>query len=69
MRAVIRTNPHLRTYDKENCIYYTYNCSRKEIAYDLRELHRELSEMLDAITTNPLFISGWVDSMPNEQIK
>ena len=69
MRAVIQTNPHLRTYDKESGVYYTYNRKMERIEYSLRDLKDELWRMLDVITENPVFLSAWTDSLPTESIK
>lgn len=69
MRDVILTNPHLRTYDKTNGIYITYNQSLKQINYDLHELKRELQELLETITNNPVFNSAWVDKSPTDKIQ
>lgn len=69
MKAVIQTNSHLRTYNKENGIYYTYDRAMKCIEYDLHILRNEMQEMLKRITENPVFEFAWVDIMPNEAIK
>lgn len=69
MRAVIQTNPHLRTYDKENGVYYTYNRAMKRIEYDLHQLQNELLEMLGQITENPVFDSAWTDSISTESVQ
>ena len=69
MRAVINTNPHLRTFDKENYTYITYNRKLQPITYDLRELREELNIMLERITTNPAFEEGWITEMTGEIIK
>lgn len=60
LREVIMSKPHLRTYDKENHIYYTYGRNKKRIVYNLDELKRELDIMLDRIINNPVFNSAWV---------
>lgn len=72
IRVVIHANPHLRTYDKESGVYHTY--IRKggtliRFEYDLNELRRELRQLLDCITSNPLFNSGWTTEMPIEKIE
>lgn len=68
MREVIINKPHLRTYDKENGVYHTYNHKLEPISYNLYQLHEELHRMLVAIETNPVFESAWVDTMPNEEL-
>lgn len=69
MRTIIMQNPHLRTYDKESGIYYTYNNKMNPISYDLNQLNCELRTMLSKLTENPIFESGWVDSPPEETIR
>lgn len=69
MRAVIQTNPHLRTFDKEQFVYITYNRSKDRIEYDLKELRKELKSMLERITGNSIFESGWTQDMPNECVQ
>ena len=69
MRTIIIQNPHLRTYDKESGIYYTYNNKMNPISYDLNQLNCELRTMLSKLTENPIFESGWVDSPPEETIR
>lgn len=69
MRMTIQNNMHLRTYDKEQGIYITYNRQGKRITYDLCKLQAELTEMLRRLTENPIFNSAWVDSMPEEGLK
>lgn len=72
MRAVIQTNPHLRTYDIENHIYHTFirRSGRFErFEYNLIELRRELERMRDSIIDNPVFSSAWVEEMPIEQVE
>ena len=68
IRSTIQTNPHLRTYDKEHCIYYTYNRRFQRIEYDLKQLQCELETLRDRITNNELFNSGWEDFMPGETV-
>ena len=68
MRSVIQTNPHLRTYDKDRCIYYTYNSNRQPIEYDLKQLQCELETLLNRITNNELFNSGWEEFIPGETV-
>lgn len=69
MRTIIMQNPHLRTYDKESGIYYTYNNRMNPISYDLNQLNCELRTMLSKLTGNPIFEFGWVDSPPEEIIR
>ena len=72
MRAVIQTNPHLRTYDKENHIYHTFIRKHghfEKFEYDLVALRRELGEMLDTITANPIFDSAWVTEISTERVE
>jgi len=69
MRAVIQTNPHLRTYDKEIGVYYTYNRSMKRIEYNLYHLQKELRRMLGQITENPVFTSAWTNTNPTESVE
>lgn len=68
MRNVIRNHPHLRTYDKENGVYYTYNRNLQPIEFNLYQLQAELQQMLNTISTNPIIESAWVDTMPNEEL-
>ncbi len=68
MRAVILTNPHLRTYDRETGIYYTYDRKMNKIEYDLHKLYAELQEMLSRITAHPIFESAWTVNMPSENL-
>ncbi len=69
MRAVIQTNPHLRTFDKERFVYITYNRRQNRIEYDLKELRKELTSMLERITGNSIFESGWTQDMSNERVQ
>lgn len=69
MRAVINTNPHLRTFDKKNYTYITYDRKLQPITYDLRELREELNIMLERITSNPAFEEEWITEMTGEIIK
>lgn len=68
MRAIITINPHLRTCDKENQIYITYNRQLKRIEYNLRQLQQELFELQGVITSSNLFIDNWTRNIDNEQI-
>lgn len=69
IRIAIETNPHLRTYYKETGIYITSNRKLERIEYNLYDLQKELIEMLNRITKNPIFDSAWADSMPGEELK
>lgn len=72
MRAVIKANPHLRTYDKENHIYYTFVCSKgefKRAEYNLDELQSELEKMMHRISENSLFDSAWVTEISTEGVE
>ncbi len=69
MRRIIMKNPHLRTYDKEKGIYYTYNRELKQITYDLYRLRDELNELLYEINYNPVSNAAWIDSMPDEKVE
>lgn len=66
---VILSNPHLRTYDKEKGIYYTYNRFLKQIEYDFWRLRDELNDMLQKIYNNPMSSVAWVDTMPTENVE
>ncbi len=68
MRTIITQNPHLRTYDKENRIYITYNRQLKRIEYDFQKLQQELSEIQEIITSSSLFIDNWTNNIGNEQV-
>lgn len=68
IRTIINQNPHLRTYDKEAKIYYTYNRKLERINYDLRALQRELFEIKDIIEESSLFIGNWKTNIKNEQV-
>lgn len=68
MKAVIGTNPHLRTFDKDNFIYITYNRNLEMVTCDLKALREELYLMRDRITDNPIFESGWTDKMSCEDV-
>ncbi|MDD3261267.1 MAG: hypothetical protein PHU79_05040 [Oscillospiraceae bacterium] len=69
MKSAIQSNAHLRTYDKENQTYHTYNRKLRPITYNLNELWMQLQKMLGRITSHPVFESAWVDSMPGEELK
>lgn len=68
MRTVITQNPHLRTYDKENKIYITYNRQLNRIEYDLTKLQQELFELQGKITSSNLFIDNWTSNIDSEQV-
>ncbi len=59
IRHTIITDYHLRTYDKTNFIYYTFNGSLTKISYDLRVLKTELVNLRTLIADNPITNSGW----------
>lgn len=72
MRAVIQTNNHLRTFDKETGIYYTFirkDHSLRRFEYNLHDLRCELKQMLERITSNPVFNSAWTDSISTETVE
>ena len=69
MRETIENTPHLRIYDKEQQIYYTYNQRFERISYDLNQLRWELARLLTRITENPIFNSAWVYPMPGEDVR
>lgn len=69
IRAVVTTNPHLRTYDREHRQYITFNRKKERIIYDLPALQEELWRMLARITGSEAFTSGWEESMPTEELK
>lgn len=72
MRSVIHTNPHLRTYDTASHIYYSFirrNGRFEQFEYDLITLRQELEQMLNCITTNPLFNSAWVTEISTEHVE
>ena len=59
IRDIINDNYHLRTYDKTNFIYYTFNSNWRKIRYDLKTLERELVALRNLISGNPVTDSGW----------
>lgn len=59
IRDVIKDNYHLRTYDKTNFIYYTFNGGGRKISFDLRQLRTELTNLRTLIADNPITNSGW----------
>lgn len=59
VRKTIEKSPHLRTYDEETKIYYTYNRRAKKIEYNFNNLREELMRMKDRILNNPYYISAW----------
>ena len=69
MRNTILNNPHLRTYDKSNGIYYTYNRNLQQIEYNLWHLRDELSDMIYKINENSITNVAWVDAIPDEKVK
>jgi len=60
-RDIILKNPHLRTYDIVNRIYYTYDNSQNRIIYDFNELKIELDKMLVKILEHPTTESAWIE--------
>lgn len=68
IRTIITQNPHLRTYDKENRIYITYNRQLNRIEYDLKKLQEELLDIKKIITKSALFIDNWKTDIGNEQV-
>ena len=69
IRTCVETNPHLRTYYKDTFEYVTYNRKQERITYNLIELRNELLIMLDHITQNPVFDSGWTTKPQNERLE
>ncbi len=59
IREAIIDNYHLRTYDKTNFIYYTFNSRWTKISFDLRVLKTELLKLRALIADNPITNSGW----------
>lgn len=59
IREAIIDNYHLRTYDKTNFIYYTFNSRWTKISFDLRVLKTELVKLRALIADNPITNSGW----------
>lgn len=66
MRKTILNNPHLRTYDKENHIYYTYGRKRNPVNYNFEEMKQELQDMQEKILSNPITNSAWINQHPND---
>ena len=56
---VIIDNTHLRTYDIEFGVYYTYGWKMNRISYDLHQLRGELIELRARIESQPEFTSAW----------
>lgn len=69
MRDTILNNPHLRTYDKEKGIYYTYDRNLNRLEYNFERLRTELNNMLYEINYNPISNVAWVDTMPDEKVE
>ena len=61
MRDIINNNYHLRTYDKTNFVYYTFNSYGTRIRFDLKVLKNELWDLRNLIINNPITNSGWND--------
>lgn len=53
-RKTILNTSHLRTIDVENWIYYSYDGRGKQLCLNLRELRKEMYEMLVALCTNDI---------------
>lgn len=66
MRKTILNNPHLRTYDKGNHIYYTYGRKRNLINYNFEEMKQELQDMQEKILSNPITNCAWINQHPND---
>ena len=56
VRYDILNTLHLRTIDIENWIYYSYDGRGRQIQLDLRELRREMYDMLIALCTSDIRI-------------
>lgn len=72
MRTIIQTNNHLRTFDKETGIYHTFirkGHSLERFEYNLHDLKDELEQMLERITSNPVFDSAWTNSISTEMVE
>ena len=53
-RKTILNTSHLRTIDVENWIYYSYDSRGRQLCLNLRELRKEMYEMLVALCTNDI---------------
>lgn len=53
-RKTILNTSHLRTIDVENWIYYSYDGRGRQLCLNLRELRKEMYEMLVALCTNDI---------------
>lgn len=53
-RKTILNTSHLRTIDVENWIYYSYDGRGNQLCLNLRELRKEMYEMLVALCTNDI---------------
>lgn len=62
MRDIIISNPHLRTFDKQNMSYLTYDNQKRRIVYNLVDLRLELLNMFDIINSNPITNVAWADN-------
>ena len=58
VRYDILNTVHLRTIDIENWIYYSYDGRGRQIQLDLRELRREMYNMLIALCTSDIRIDN-----------
>ena len=59
IRDAINDNYHLRTYDKQNFVYYTFNGRGTRISFDLQTLRKELNDLRTLIADNPVTSSCW----------
>lgn len=68
MKTTILSNPHLRTFDKNRKIYYTYDRNKMPIAYDFNELKIELLDMQEKIIDNPVTNCAWINELTDEVV-
>lgn len=66
-RNIILNTPHLRTYDKETGIYYSYNRKKEAVEYNLHQLDVELNEMRRRITNNHIYDAKKINDNLNER--
>ena len=64
----IYKEPHIRTLDTENWIYYTYDSKRKRIALNLKELRNEAYDLLYKISNHECMISSKLTHIPTKEI-
>lgn len=73
MRETILNHYHLRTFDRDNGVYYTYVRGGKnglrQAAVNFYELQKQLAAMRERIITHPIFESRWFDRMPGDILK